>query len=70
MVEMRWVERKPYEGFERMPGITDSVGMIRILQYRVLVDATPITTETQVLPFPFSIQREWSKWMDVPVQAA
>lgn len=70
MVEMRWVVRKPEEGFERMAGIQDDVGTNRILQYRVLRDVVPATTEMHAAPFPFLIKKEWSEWMDVPLVSA
>lgn len=67
MVEMRWAVRKEDAGFSRMAGIRDVVGMVRILQYRVLRDVVPATTEMHAAPFPFLIKKEWSEWMDVPV---
>ncbi len=66
MIEMRWVKRDPDEGFERMPGITDSVGMVRILQYRVFrTHRMEGNHATELVDWA----QEWSPWMDVPVAA-
>lgn len=60
MIELRWVERKPEEGLNRMPGVRDDIGVNRILQYRQ-IEHPPIGEESF---------EKWSDWKDVPFVAA
>lgn len=72
MVEMRWYTHPStpvnvmysWDGKDKEKTIMTTG--VRVLQYRVLRDVTPVTTETHVAPFPFSVTKEWTEWMDVP----